>query len=255
MYKYESLSKRILPEAINFVASSILILLPRRKGAEVNRAYPDLKAPSTSLYLNLPSSVVPSQPLDLGSAITAVGDQDEVEAEQLKGGLVVVACRLVDKFAGLYLDSEAFVELMSPVKQVLEQSRTKKLSSELNTVLTSTLTALSKRLSNTLSTRRPLTLQSHKPIPIASYAPRFEENFAPGKHYDPDTERNASAKLKALYKKERKGAIRELRKDNRFLAGEKAREQGEKDKEYNARMRKAEGSITVERAEEKAMER
>ncbi|AFR93321.2 nucleolar protein 14 [Cryptococcus neoformans C23] len=253
--QYESLSKRILPEAINFVASSILVLLPRRKGAEVNRTYPDLKVPSTSLYLNLPSSVVPSQPLDLGSAITAVGDQDEVEAEQLKGGLVVVACRLVDKFAGLYLDSEAFVELMSPVKQVLEQSRTKKLSSELNMVLTSTLTALSKRLSNTLSTRRPLTLQSHKPIPIASYAPRFEENFAPGKHYDPDTERNASAKLKALYKKERKGAIRELRKDNRFLAGEKAREQGEKDKEYNARMRKAEGSITVERAEEKAMER
>lgn len=237
------------------MASSILILLPRRKGAEINKTYPDLKAPSTSLYLNLPSSVVPSRPVDLGSAVNAIEDQDGEEAEQLKDGLLVVACKLVDKFAGLYLDSEAFVEMMSPVKQVLEQSKTKKLSSELNTVLTSTLTALSKRLSNTLSTRRPLTLQSHKPIPIASYAPRFEENFAPGKHYYPDTERNASAKLKALYKKERKGAMRELRKDNRFLAGEKAREQSEKDKDYNARMRKAEGSITVERAEEKAMER
>lgn len=106
-----------------------------------------------------------------------------------------------------------------------------------------------------ITSRQPLTLQSHKPVPIASHAPRFEDDFAPGKRYDPDTERNAANKLKAQYKKERKGAIRELRKDNRFLAGEKAREQAEKDRSYNARMRKVEGSIHMERAEEKAMER
>lgn len=106
-----------------------------------------------------------------------------------------------------------------------------------------------------ITSRQPLALQSHKPVPIASHAPRFEEGYAPGKRYDPDVERNAASKLKAQYKQERKGAIRELRKDNRFLAGEKAREQAEKDREYNAKMRRAEGSITVERAEEKAMER
>lgn len=98
-------------------------------------------------------------------------------------------------------------------------------------------------------------MQAHKPIPIASYAPKFEDNFAPGKHYDPDTERNSAAKLKSLYKKERKGAIRELRKDNRFLAGEKAREQSEKDRSYTAKMRRVEGEINMERAEEKAMQR
>jgi nucleolar protein 14 len=98
-------------------------------------------------------------------------------------------------------------------------------------------------------------MQSHKPIPIASRTPKFEDDFTPGRHYDPDVERNASSKLRALYKKERKGAIRELRKDNKFLAGEKARERREKDEGYNARMRKVEGEIQVERAEEKAMQR
>ena len=105
------------------------------------------------------------------------------------------------------------------------------------------------------TSRRPLAMQAHKPIPIASYAPKFEDDFAPGRHYDPDAERNGAAKLKSLYKKERKGAIRELRKDNRFLAGEKAREQQVKDSAYNVRMRRVEGDIHMERAEEKAMQR
>lgn len=105
------------------------------------------------------------------------------------------------------------------------------------------------------TSRTPLAMQAHKPIPIRSFAPKFEDDFAPGKHYDPDAERNASNKLKSLYKKERKGAIRELRKDNRFLAGEKAREQSEKDASYNAKMRRVEGEIHTERAEEKEMQR
>jgi nucleolar protein 14 len=98
-------------------------------------------------------------------------------------------------------------------------------------------------------------MQAHKPVPIASHAPKFESDFAPGKHYDPDVERSANAKLKSQYKKERKGAIRELRKDNRFLADHKAREQKDKDDAYNAKMRKVEGSLQSERAEEKGMQR
>ncbi len=99
-------------------------------------------------------------------------------------------------------------------------------------------------------------MQQHKAVAIPTYTPKFESNFSAGKHYDPDAERNAAAKLKALYKKEKKGAIRELRKDNKFLAGEKARERKEKDADYEKRMRRVEGEIrTTERAEEKEMER
>lgn len=73
---------------------------------------------------------------------------------------------------------------------------------------------------------------------------------------DPDAERNEAAKLKSMYKKERKGAIRELRKDAKFLAVEKAKERKEKDEGYEKRMRSVVGSIaTTERAEEKAAER
>lgn len=72
---------------------------------------------------------------------------------------------------------------------------------------------------------------------------------------DPDHERNEAAKLRKQYKEERKGAIRELRKDARFLASVEQKKQQEKDQAYNMRMKRVFGSIESERAEEKAMER
>jgi nucleolar protein 14 len=114
--------------------------------------------------------------------------------------------------------------------------------------------ALSKNLKLQKLARRPLLLQSHKPIPIATYAPKFSSNSSSYIHaYDPDRERAAANKLRREYKQERKGALRELRKDARFLAREKQDRQAERDAAYNLSMKRALGSIEVERAEEKKM--
>ena len=104
--------------------------------------------------------------------------------------------------------------------------------------------------------KRHLALQAHKPIPIATYIPKFEStssNYMRQK--DPDDERAAASKLRYQYKQERKGAIRELRKDARFLAAEQQKKQKTKDQAYSDRMKRVFGSIESERAEEKAMER
>lgn len=106
-----------------------------------------------------------------------------------------------------------------------------------------------------LESRQPLALQAHKPIPIASYIPKFDAGYSHQKRHDPDLERNADSKIKALYRKEHKGAMRELRKDNRFLAGEQAKKQAEKDATYASKMAKVHGEIQVERAEEKSLAR
>lgn len=57
------------------------------------------------------------------------------------------------------------------------------------------------------------------------------------------------------YKQERKGAIRELRKDARFLAAEQQKKQKEKDKTYHDSMKKVFGALESERAEQKQMEK
>ena len=104
--------------------------------------------------------------------------------------------------------------------------------------------------------RKPLHLQAHKPIPIPTYIPKFEttrSNYLRGD--DPDRERNQVSKLRREYKQERKGAIRELRKDARFLAVVEQKKGIERDGVYRERMRRVFGSIEGERAEEKVMAR
>jgi nucleolar protein 14 len=61
--------------------------------------------------------------------------------------------------------------------------------------------------------------------------------------------------LRHQVKQERKGAIRELRKDARFLATVQQKRQMEEAKAYNARMKKVFSSIEGERAEQKASDR
>lgn len=243
--QFEVVSKRLVPEAINFIACVVSGLLQRRKGKALELAYPDLLC----CEIQINSSSAHRHPVDL-IAILAEND-----TEQNKADLLGAALRLIPVFATMYSSSTAFIELFKPVLTILENSRVAKLHQDLKMLFEQTTSTLSRRLGFAQDARTPLTLQNHKPIPIASYAPKFEDDFAPGKHYDPDVERNATSKLRAQYKKERKGAIRELRKDNRFLASERAREQEAKDAEYNARMRKVAGTLNSERAEEKEMER
>jgi nucleolar protein 14 len=87
-------------------------------------------------------------------------------------------------------------------------------------------------------TTRPLELHHHRPLPIRTSIPKFEESFNPDKHYDPDKERSDSKKLQAEYKRERKGALRELRKDANFVAREQLREKKERDVEYEKKYRR-----------------
>lgn len=238
------MSKRLVPEAINFIACAVLALLKRKKDAPSIRAFPNL----VTSEIQMTVGAAPHHPVNLFTALNSDG-------EQTKSNLLAAALRLIPTFVSMYSTSEAFIELFTPVLSVLEHSRSAKLSPELKSLFDQTTDSLSRQLGFARDARTPLTLQDHKPIPIASYTPKFEDDFAPGKHYDPDVERNAASKLRSQYKKERKGAIRELRKDNKFLAGERAKEQAEKDAEYNSKMRKAHGSLNAERAEEKEMER
>lgn len=127
---------------------------------------------------------------------------------------------------------------------------------ELQTRLTELNESLSRLLKFSRQGRRPLRLQAHKAIAIPTYIPKFESTSSSYlRQHDPDRERAEANKLRRQYKEERKGAIRELRKDAKFLASVQQKRQQDKDLAYNERMRKVHGSIEVERAEQKSMER
>ncbi|KAJ4307606.1 nucleolar complex protein 14 [Neodidymelliopsis sp. IMI 364377] len=142
--------------------------------------------------------------------------------------------------ADLWSHSPAFPEIFTPLLQPLTLSHQK-----------STHTHLTARLNAAHLTRRPQTLHHHRPLPIPSRIPKFEESFDPTKHYDADRERSDAAKLQKEYKRERKGAMRELRKDANFIARESLREKKEKDRAYEEKYRKLVAEIQGEEGYEK----
>ena len=131
---------------------------------------------------------------------------------------------------------EIFTTLLFPLKSAAQ---------------TATLQNLHARFSLARSKRRPQLLHYHRPLPIKSNIPKFEESFDPNKHYDPDKERSEAVRLQKEYKRERKGALRELRKDANFIARESLREKKEKDAAYEQKYRRLVAEIQGEEGREK----
>lgn len=134
----------------------------------------------------------------------------------------------------------AFTELFTPALSILKSlpSRSGKPAHKLITTL----------LTTSRTKRLPLQLHNHKPQPIRTSIPKFEEGFNPDKHYDPDKERTESKKLAAEYKREKKGAVRELRKDANFMAREKLKEKRATDEAYEKKQRRLLAEIQGEAA-------
>jgi nucleolar protein 14 len=106
-------------------------------------------------------------------------------------------------------------------------------------------------LSQARQARRNLELHHHRPLPIRTAAPKFEEGFDGGKHYDPDAARAESARLRKEYKRERKGAVRELRRDANFLARAALRDKRERDGAYEVKYRRIVSEIQGEEGRER----
>jgi nucleolar protein 14 len=255
--QYEALSKRFVPEAVTFVANTVLHLAPHgfRRPADVPGSFPcpDLgSAACKSLRITSASTVSPSSPPDIVAILAG-----DAEGEQTKVDLLATAFELIGRFAELYKGLDGFPELFQPLADVLVGVRAAKLPASLQSRLASVSGTLSKLVANHLATRAPLALQAHKPIPIPTYVPKFSSSGGSSylREKDPDAERAESAKLRRAYKQEKKGALRELRKDARFLAGVQQAAEREKSDAYEARMRRAHASIESERAEEKRDEK
>ncbi|KNZ76452.1 putative nucleolar complex protein 14 [Termitomyces sp. J132] len=254
--QYEELSKRLVPEAVNFLTNTVLHLVPHhyKTVASLPGSFPspdfrsDMCRP-LALNTKVQSNII-SQKANLSALLSGE------PTEQAKADLLFLALSLLGRYADMYKSLEGFIELYDPILEILKHVDTASLAEALRTQLTSLSESLTRLLKFSRQAREPLRLQAHKPIPIPSYIPKFEtttSNYL--RRQDPDHERNEASKLRNQYKQERKGAIRELRKDAKFLAGVEQQKQKEKDRAYHERMKRVFGSIEGERAEEKAMER
>ncbi|KAE8832701.1 hypothetical protein CFE70_001300 [Pyrenophora teres f. teres 0-1] len=136
--------------------------------------------------------------------------------------------------------SPSFIEIFTPLLAPLKRAK--------QTAMAQNLAA---RLNLSRSRRRPLLLHTHRALPIKTSIPKFEESFDPNRHYDPDKERAEAKRLQKDYKRERKGAMRELRKDAHFIARESLREKKERDRAYETKYKRLVAEIQGEEGRER----
>lgn len=255
--QYEELSKRLVPEAINFSINAVLHLAPSslKNVASIPGLFPSPDFRS-DLCAPLAIDIKKSKHLDFRTPNLyrlLTGDNYQ---EQDKFDLLGLAFRLLDRFSEMYKSLDGFIELYQPVLDILRKLDITKLSEGVRMQASSLQDRLTRLLKFSRQARRPLLLQAHKPIPIPTYIPKFESRSSSYlRRHDPDHERNEASKLRYQLKQEKKGAIRELRKDAKFLAAVEHKQQTEKDRAYKDHMNKAFSSLEGERAEQKAMDR
>lgn len=242
--QYQIVSKRYMPEFINYTMNALCNLSPIEPTASFG-SFP-VRKPQDSLRLAPAKKVTPRKLRFSDVATSASNPQAQ---EDLKVSLVTTFVSILDTASDLWSSKSAFTEIFTPARTMLHhlgQSFKSKAYAAARDPVQLTLDKLDSHLSRAHLTRRPLLLHNHRPLAIKPAIPKFEESFNPDKHYDPDRDRAESNRLKAEFKRERKGAMRELRKDASFIAREKLREKKERDAEYEKKYKRLVAEIQNE---------
>ncbi|KAH3671626.1 hypothetical protein OGAPHI_000330 [Ogataea philodendri] len=239
LLQYQRLSKRLVPEAVNFLERALLALAPEPQKID-SAALCVLPKPTKFTLATASQLPAAAEPLALADWKKATQAQRE--------NLLLKAVQTVDQATGLLKESGASVELLKPFETIMKHLVKYYASSTVPTVLA--------KLQNLVKIarvdRQPLKLQAHRAMAIPSYLPKFEENFNPDKKsYDPDQTRQEISKLRHQVKQERKQSLREIRKDSQFEAREQLKLKRKDYQEYHSKMASIINSIQTQEGQAK----
>jgi nucleolar protein 14 len=238
--QYQSLSRRLAPEVINFVNYTLVTLTSVTVGD-----LPETRNEQDIKPLRFKSSEIPKEvPEKLSFSALFDGNANSA---QLKVQVLKMAVDLIDSAAELWKSSISLPELFQPTQNILSEimktktfkSLPETLQSRHNTVLDT----ISRRIKLSLGSRAALALQAHRPIPIPSYLPRYSMTYSLDTKNDPNQQRAALSKLQHQHSREKKSVIRELRKEARTEAVIRSEEGRRKDAIYQEKMRVATGIL------------
>ncbi|KAF5966823.1 hypothetical protein FBULB1_11473 [Fusarium bulbicola] len=246
---YQKLAKRYVPEVINFSLNTLLALAPVATSKKVGN-FPLHIAPEGIRIEAATKSEL--RRLNFSDCIEQEAKKTETIARKIS--IIDTTAQVVENAADMWTGKSAFLETFRQAASVLKHLGSKTCRSQLPTALNERIEKLQVKFDRMLKvaqlSRRNVELHHHRPLAIKTYVPKFEETFDPDKHYDPDRERAELAKLKKEHKKERKGALRELRKDANFMAREKLRIKKAKDEAYEKKYKRLVAEIQSEEGRE-----
>lgn len=249
---YQRISKRYTPEVVNYVLNAIWALMPT-KPKSLPGSFPH-HSPTVSLRLKaMPkTSKRRNRKLRFWDILSSQSIAD-CDNQELKSAILNMLVALTENMAGLWIEKSAFCEALDPIYyalRFLKKSCSDGIDDAVSVKAQTASQNIHRYLDQSLQARQPLRLHNHRPLAIKTSIPKFEESYNPDKHYDPDRDRAEGSKLKAEHKRERKGALRELRKDANFVARESLKEKKERDSAYEKKYKRLVAEIQGEEGKE-----
>lgn len=248
--QYQQLAKRYVPELVNFLLNTVCALAPTAPSKQTGR-FPLHPSPAGLRVDEATAKDSSPRRLSLADCVQP-GPEDKKAAASAKAAILSTVLQVLDAAADAWAGKEAFSETFDQVDAVvtLVGSGSKRVPGAVAKSADKLHVKLGRMLRVAALSRRPLELHHHRPLAIKTSVPKFEDTYDPNKHYDPDRERAELAKLRAEHKKERKGALRELRKDAHFMAREKLKVKKAKDEAYEKKFKRIVAEIQSEEGRE-----
>ncbi|XP_071982274.1 nucleolar protein 14 [Engystomops pustulosus] len=254
--EYVSLSKRFVPEMINFLLGILHLATPRK--ADVDYVVvPPFKLHGKSVELLLvdcttdsASWVKSNLPL---TSINGLDTEDGTEINHFKLTCIAVCLDLVRRCVDNYGTSPAFKEIFSPIEKVIREYLPRNTYPETIQDLCKNILEDIERCSK--KPYSPLVFEKQLPVPVKMYTPRVTPVLDFGKKRAANKEDRERKRLVNKHKREYKSAIREIRRDNEFLAREKLAETMQKDAERKRKLKAIFHDLSTQEGEWKALKR
>lgn len=219
---YQCESKRTFPELL-YLLSSLINRIFASKPPGWSQ-YPPSRFMSRTLdtFLDGDLGEPECRPLGFNDLVKAEQDELFVTKDKIAGHLL----HILYETAKLYSDSPAAIEILTPLLATIRASKN----------LAPRAEQIESGLLHRSKARKPLLLQKFKAVPIAQLTPELNDG--------PDREGRQRQRITRAYKREFKGAKRELKRDSAFLSQQKLQMRLDADQKYQERLRQIMGSIS-----------
>uniref|UniRef100_A0A8D0HBP7 NOP14 nucleolar protein n=1 Tax=Sphenodon punctatus TaxID=8508 RepID=A0A8D0HBP7_SPHPU len=243
---YVSLSQRFAPELINFLLGILHIATPKKGvlGYTLVHPFRPLGKNSEQLLVQDKEDMETWQKQNLPLHImTRLTESSKMEMNHIKLSCIALCFDLIKRCAALYGLLPSFHEIMQPIRGVLtEHLPVSRYPKHL-------------QLENKEKHYYPLVCEKKKPVPLKLYTPKIVKVLEFGRKQGANKEEQERQRLIHKHKREFKGAVREIRKDNQFLARMQLSETMDRDADRKRRVKQLFNSLATQEGEWKAMKR
>ncbi|KAJ8338990.1 hypothetical protein SKAU_G00357760 [Synaphobranchus kaupii] len=253
--EYVTLSQRFVPELINFLLGLLHLAVPVKQslGYPVVPPFrPVGKSCNLLVMRNAEGAESWSKKTLPLAGVQGLSLPSEVERDHYRLSSLATCLDLVKRCASLYKSLPSFDHVFQPIRILLAKhlpvesfpAHIKDLHREILELISGAPTL-----------HPPLVFEKKKPIPLKLFTPKIVEVLDYGKKRGSSKQERERERLKHKYKKEFKGALREIRKDTKFLAREKLSEIMSRDSERKRKVKELFGSLATQEGEWKALKR